>query len=498
MATRTVSYQLLIDWDRSGTFSFNESNYLFSANGNESTSNPNDTTFSNTTFTSECTLLLLNTSARFTTTNVSSPLYSYISTGKFYQCGVRLNVIINGTTYRIFTGFIKSIKEMFRNVESGGKVTVVCRSNDDQLKFSYISTGVQTTYNFYVEARDEGEIIASILGFSGLVDGVHYRSQSQVNPTIDRGLFSIPYFWMDKDSPIEDSSTLAQSCGGRFFFNLADGLYYYKNAFEHANSPSVATLDETNCERFSMDSKDSDLFESVTVSARPRFITEIKEIWKNNDVVKLLPGEQKQVHAKLNQPLVQYNSTQFTATTTAGLPIQAGQVTIAVAVYSQRLVITITNSSGYTVFLRNFYALGRLLEPSDKIEYSKTSTSPFWSDKVGEEKKISTSVYVQSWSQAKAIGDMIIDRQGVFSDELSVDGYVGNYIVKTGDRVTVNIQGRLTNASYLVFKQSWTLNDNGFSQNLELTSASGLFGLADSEYFITGTHSQNSNKKYFY
>lgn len=499
MATRTVSYELLVDWDNSGNYSFDESGYLFSASGNESMSPPGDSAFSGNSYASEMSLILLNTGARFTQTNSSSAIYSYISSGAFYQKKVKLSVTLGGTTHVIFRGYIKTMSENFRTSEEGGKVTITCRSNEDQLKFQALSTATTITYNYYTDSKDEGEIIVEILEGAGLVDNTHFRSQAYGSPTIDRGLFTIPYFWMDKDSPIEDAAMVAQACGGRFFFNTEDGLYYYRNAFEFATGvggTSQATLNETNTASFFYNSGDKELFESVSVTARPRYITEIKEIWRNDDVIKLNPGEVRVVNAKLNQPLIYYKNIDFTATTTAGLPITG--VTSSVAAKSQRLLITLTNSSAYTVFIRNFYATGRSLEAVDQIEYSTNSANSFWSGRDGAEKKISANVYVQTWAQAKAIADIIVDRQGTFSPLLNVNNYVGTAFLRVGDRITVNITNRITSGSYIVTKQQWSLSDKGFNQSLETYNASGIYGLAIDGYFVIGTHSQNSAKKFFY
>lgn len=497
--TRSISYQLLIDWDGSGNYSFDESNYLFSATGNESMSPPGESSFSGDSYASEMNLTLLNTGARFTSTNSSSPIYSYIADGAFYQRGIRLNVTLGSNTFTVFRGFIKGISEKFRTVDEGGKVVFTCRSNDDQIKQKAVSTTTAITYNYYIESQDEGTIISKILELSGLVDTIHYRSQAQSSPTIDRGLFSIPYFWMDKDSPIEDSAMLAQACGGRFFFDTETGLYYYRNAFEFATGPggtSQETLTESNCDSFGYNANDEELFESVVITARPRYITEVKEIWRNDDVVRLAPGEIKQIHAKLNQPLIQYQETSFVATTTAGLPISG--VTSSVAAYSQRLVITLTNTSAYSVFIRDFYATGRLLEALDSIEYSTSSGDSYWSGKEGKEKKINANAYVQSWAQAKAIADIIVDRQGTFSPVIKSDGYKGTSFLRVGDRVSVTIVGRLSAVAHIITKQNWTLSDKGFNQSFEMYEATGIYGLSIGSYFIVGTHSQNSAKQFFY
>jgi hypothetical protein len=421
-----------------------------------------------------------------------------LENGGHYQKKIRLNITIDGTTYTIFRGFIKSAEEDFLNERESTKVTLVCRSSDDQLKFKGVSTSHSITNQFYIEAKDEGEIIAKILETSGLIDNVNYRSQTFANPTIDRGLFSIPYFWMDEESPIDDAASLAQACGGRFFFDTQSGMYYYKNAFEYATGTSATsqeTLTLANCSSFEYGVNDRELAESIVVSARPRYVSESKEIWRNDDVIKLLPYQQKQIVARLNQPLVEYTNTYYTATTTAGLAISG--VNKSVASYSQKLFITITNTTAYSVFIRDFYAVGKILEPLDIIEYSRDSNNSYWSGREGKEVKVSTNAYVQSWSQAKAIGDLTIERLGSFSPELSVGGYVGSKFLRVAQMVTANVPSKL-NTTFIITKQNWSLTSKGLTQSLEMYGSSSIYGLGVSNYFVIGTHSQNSSKKYFY
>ena len=496
--SRIISYQLLIDWDNSGSFNFNESNYMLSANGNESMTPPGSSSFSSEPYSSEMTIVLLNTSSRFSALNTSGPLYTYLQNGGHYQKKIRLTVTIDATTYTIFRGFIKSAEESFLDERDSTKVTLVCRSSDDQLKLKGISTGHSITNQFYAEARDEGQIIAEILETSGLIDNVNYRSQDFANPTIDRGLFSIPYFWMDEESPIDDAASLAQACGGRFFFDTETGMYYYKNAFEYATGESATsqeTLTLSNCSSFEYSVNDRELAESIIVSARPRYASEVKEIWRNDDVIKLLPYQSKQIIARLNQPLVEYRNTYYTVTSTAGLPISG--VTNSVASYSQKLVMTITNTSAYSVFIRDFYATGRVLEPLYIIEYYRESNNSYWSGRKGKEVKINTNAYVQSWSQAKAIGDIAIERLGSFSPELSVGGYVGSKFLRIAQMVTVSVPSKLS-TTFIITKQSWNLSSKGLTQSLEMYGAGAIYGLGISNYFVIGTHSQNSSKKYFY
>ena len=204
-----------------------------------------------------------------------------------------------------------------------------------------------------MDAQDEG-IIVAILEAAGSLDNTHFRSQAYGSPTIDRGLFTIPYFWMDKDSPIEDAAMVAQACGGRFFLTQKMVCIITRTLL-NLQQELVALLKlrlMNLIQNLSLIMQAIKNFSRVLLfTARPRYITEVK-VWRSDDVVRLAPGEVKIVNAKLNQPLIRYSNINYIATTTAGLPISG--ITSSVASYSQRLIITLTNSSAYTVFIRDF------------------------------------------------------------------------------------------------------------------------------------------------
>jgi hypothetical protein len=499
--TRQLSYSLFIDWDGSNTFSFNESNYVESISGDESMSPAGESSFSGSGFTSEANINLINSSARFSTVNSSSPIYSYIANGAFLQKKVLIQVTIAGITYTIFRGFIKSLSEVFSDTEKIGVVRVKCRSQDDIIKGANVSTLASVTKYAIVNQLDESELIKRTLEASGLVDNTHFRSQSQSNPTLERGLFTIPYYWLDKESPVEDCWLLAAACAGRFFFNSEDGLFYYKNAFEYATGTggtSQATITDSNCDGIDFENGDSELIESVNVTAKPRFISETKQVWASDKPIRVAPSTTTTIDCDINKPIIDINGIVYYATSAVGTIIPSGISVTINTIYSQSVKLNVVNSTNRLVFLNNLLLFGKQLEPLDNLEYTKTSTNSYWNTKTGKEKSIQNNPYVQTYAQAKAIGDLTLDRQATFSPKVNIKRYKGNVFLRVGQRITLNISGKFSNVQFIVTKSKWNLSKSGFYQDLELLNASGIYGLAIGDYFIIGTHSQNSNKKLFY
>ncbi len=496
---RQVSFSLLFDWDGSGGFTFNESNYLDSVSGDEGMTPPGESNFSGNGYISEISIKMLNSDKRFSTTNSGSPIYSYISNGGFLQKAVRLSVTLGGNTHTIFRGFVKSIEEDFRGNKKLDTVTITCRSQDDIFKGLTSSTLSSITKFALLNQLDESEIIKRILEAAGHIDGINFRSQSYIAPTLDKGLFTIPYFWLDKESPIEDAWMLAAACSGRFYYDSETGLFYYKNAFEFGKGvggTSQATLDEGNCEGFSFNSLDNDLIESVTVTSRGRFISEEKEIWKSDKPIAIRPNETKVIFADISNPVVELGSVTFRITSPAGQSVSGVNVNISI-VYSQEVKVTIVNTTDRFLFVRDLLFTGKVLEPIDNVEYKRTSNNAFWTSRNGSDKTITTNAYVQTLAQAKAIGDLALERQSQFSTKLNVKKYRGNSFLRVGMRVTVSVPGKISQ-QFIITSVKWGLSASGFYQDLEVTSASGIYGLSNSDYFIIGTHSQNSNKRLFY
>lgn len=497
---RQISYSVLFDWDNSGNFSFNESDYVDSVSGDESISPPGEGSFSGDGYITEITISFLNPSGRFSVNNSSSPIYSYITNGAFLQKKVVVSVTIDSTTTVLFRGYVKSMNENMHTTSKIGKVDIKCRSQDDIYKGMQVSTLASITKSVFLAQYDESEIIKRVLEAAGLVDNTHFRSQAYANPTLDRGLFVIPYFWLDKESPIEDCWLVAQACSGRFYYDSNDGLFYYKNAFEFGKGrggTSQATLTETNTEDFSYNAVDQELVESVSVTARPRYISESKEIWRSDKPIRVYPSATVTIDADINKPIIEYNSYSYKLTSANGQIVDSG-ISIATTVYSQKVTFAITNSTNRLLFLRDFSVIGRQLEPLDNIDYARTSGSSFWSTRNGSEKKINGNAYVQTFAQAKALGDVVLDRQSQFAPKLSVKKYKGNTILRVGDRVTASISSRLSSTEFIVSSMKWSISKSGFYQDLELLQASGIYGLSIGSYFIIGTHRESDNKKLFY
>ena len=148
-------------------------------------------------------------------------------------------------------------------------------------------------------------------------------------------------------------------------------------------------------------------------------------------------------------------------------------------------------------YVKELKLFGQVLEPAETINYERESTSTFWSSRSGIEKSLTSNAYIQTYAQAKSIGDIIFDRQTKYNSILKINNYLGNQFLRVGDRVTVNIPNRATGEFFIV-RNDWSINSSGLRQNFELLSFSGIYGQSSDSYFIIGSNKTADNKKLFY
>lgn len=504
---RSLNYTLTIDWAGTGTFGFNESNYLYNASANEEMANPNESVFSSSGFTSEMELTLLNKGRRFSPSNspvvASGGLKEYLEDGKFYNKGVILSVVLGGNSYTVFRGRIKEMNETSRTAKKVGAVILSCASDDAFLLNMKLNTPLSDTKVYYETGKDEGQLIARTLELAGLVDGVDFVSQdySGGTKTIERGLFTIPWYWLDGDSPIDDCWRLAAACAGRFYYNTADGKYYYRNASYFAfneSATSQATITESNSTAIDPIYKDKELYKTIKITVRPRKIGESDILWEPDEILRILPGQTITLFAKINTPVYEYLSLKVIATNTGGFQITS-DLTVSPTYYSQSVKFVITNNGIYHAFLRTFQLVGRPIVGGETSVYEVASpNSAYWSGRDGKERSVSDNPYIQTQAQAEAIGNLLAYRQGYFNNQLDVDGYRGNNFLRVGHRVTVVNDSLGISQDAIITSTAWRLNPDSFDQSFKCISAANLYQQAVGEYFIIGTNVGNSTKRYFY
>ena len=502
---RQITYGLFVDWNNNGWFydvAEDLSNLLLNAEGDESISNPDESFSASKGYTSAAAFTIANQNQVYSPSNSSSPIYASISNGGYYQKKVLFQVTIAGTTHTVFSGIIKSLTESGRTAKTAGVVILNCVGKEDAFINMRLVSPVATTQVFYENGKDEGQLIAKTLELCGLTDGTDFVSQdySGGTKTIDRGLFTIPWYWLDSESPIEDCWRLAAACGGRFYFDTETGKFYYKNAEFYGfgvSGTSQFTADESNCASISPVYGDKELYESVKVVARPRQIGDSEVVWEPETIPTIFPGETLNITAKISTPIFRYNGYTLRAMSTGGFD-KTGEVAVSATYNSQEVRFIITNNSGFFLFLRNFKVTANPIDGGQTVEYTESSTDSFWTTRNGKQRQISDNPYIQTFAHAKAIGKMLFHRQSVWRDQIRIDGFRGNAFGRVGMLITVSNATIGISKTAIIVKQQWKLGRGQFDQSFDCYAYGDIYGEAVGDYFVIGTHSSNSTKRYFY
>lgn len=501
---RRAGVILNIKWN--GVSYVNESAYVISIRGDQRMSVPGEGLFATSGLTSEVVITLANVDGRFSALNTSSPLYPYIKDGLSYQKECTVQIVIDGAATLVFTGTIKAPNETGRSVGGVGTVEIKARSSEGP----FIQRKETTTFANFVDYRDtgynEGELITKLLSGVGLTDGIDFTSQAFADawggtPTIDPGLFIIPWFWLDDESVIEECWKLASACGGRFYADPANGKFYYRNAQSlalYARSSVVqATIDWDMYNSISLSYDDKELYNEVTVVASPRSLGEQSILWEPDEPIRVNAGETITVTANLSKPVYAYDSYAYVAVTSGGMLVDTG-VTLTPTYYAQRVDFSITNTNAYMLYLRNFKLIGRSVEGGPSIERTATSSDSFWNTREARTRTIGSNVYIQTTLQADFLSNLLLNRQQNMVFKATIDGFTMDPSLNVGDLVTVVGDELGSSFNAIISAITWSFSYGNYTAKLDVYQADNLYKYGNpNTYIVIGTDLFNTTKVLF-
>lgn len=489
MTTRTIDYRLYIAWD--GTNYTDESSRLISANGEMSLAPPEDAITSSGGIVDTMTLTLQNIDGRFSPFYSSSPLAALISSGKAYHAPCYLEVNVNaGAFTRVFTGVVKTPQESGSSASEIASVHIECRSRDEMIMQKRISTTGTEFRTYHQDGYNESDLIAAWLNSCGVTASQY---------TLDPGLFTIDYAWLDDESPLEEIWNLAAACGGRFYAN-ADGLYVYENATHWLTAArsvtSQETLDDSSFVRCEPAYDDRELYNVVTVEASPRFVVSSDTLWEPDEEVYIPAGGSKVMTAVLRQPGYVMNAPTFTAVSAGGVNI-SGNVAVFVVSYAQRAILTITNNHAtLAAYLKPLRITGNALVGGPTQEESRNSAqngsnSAFFTSRGDRTRSLRGNTWIQNKAHAGMLAEFLLMRHERPRLTYRLTGCPGKPSRRLGDRVTIQDPSIMSSSrTALLTAISWSLDKSGFRQELTAIDLAQLYPYLDASpgYFVTGVN----------
>lgn len=495
---RNIQWQLYIAWNFSSYV--DESERLISASGEIQYSAPEEQFSSGRGQVDGMTLVLQNSDGRYSPFNTSSPLYSLISGGKAYHAPVVLNVSNdNANYYRLFTGVIKLPQEDAPTPQGIATATIECRSKDELLLQQRFSTTLAQFQQAYAEGWTESQVINAWLEAAGVS-----ASDRELSP----GLFTIPFAWMDDESPLEEIWKLASACGGRFFAS-SYGKYRYESLTHWITASRSVTSNELLTERdyqaLTPTYDDRELYNSITVEASPRYISPLDSLWEPDEPVAVSPGTTKVVTAHLRQPAYAISPIEYRASTPGGTDKTAA-VTVVQTNYVQRVDLAITNSDTlHSVVLRPMRIKGYPVVGEPSVEETKTSAAngsnaAFFSGRGNRTRRVQGNAYIQGRAHAGMVADVMLRRFEYPRVAYALAGCLGKADRYLGDKITIqNLAMFSTNREALIISIRWRLDGSGFKQDIGAIDAGQLFPHYPSPgYFTVGTNILAGSTRIFF
>jgi len=497
MAGRTVGARFWVDWDFNGSYT-EETTYLIDASGDMRLAPMGSGLTSASGIISQMTITLRNPAGRFSPQRTDGALYAYIRDGKGYHAPCYLEITIDGgSTYdRVFTGVLKLPEERTLSAREGPTVRFDARGMEERYLQQRISVLQATFAAQHAAGYTEADYISAWLQAAGVASG---------DIVADSGLFVVPWAWVDDESAIEEAWRLAAACGGRLYAD-PDGDFRFENMAHWQTSTRSTTtqlaITRDSMERFELRLEDGDLYNVVTVEASPRAPGGADVIWEPDDLPLVAPGATTTITARFDAAAYSISGVQFEAADDGGNS-QTANVTVTPTYYAQRADLVVVNSSNVRVRLYPLRIVGQPLTGGPEIEERRTSeddggNDAYFAARGDRTLSVRGNAYIQTRAQAATLAQFLLDRCEYPRITAIVGGAAGDPALRLGDRVTV-ADAPTMSATFTGYVTAigWTMDRDGFRQDLEVLQASQLFP-NDGEYFILGTHTFSSNRYLFY
>ncbi len=480
-----IAIRISFDWDRDGTYT-DEQDYVVSAKGSQRVAPASQSITASQGQVAQCTIVLDNSTGRFSSMNTGGALYAYIGEGKAYQVpvDVEIAVVPAGDTIvytSVFQGFARIPSEATLSPGQAKTITFDCRSKEDILMNKKLRTS-QADFKAYRDSGvTEAEFIADLVA----------DAAPDLTLVADDGLVMLPWAYLENESVLETIWQLCAATGGRFY-GSPDGTVNYENAAHWLYDPhddSVYSYTRgSGFQSLELFWNDTEIAEEASVGWTEKEIAQPDVIYDSDRII-VPAGETVTIYGDFSAPAYEITGIVTTAGTNGGVDLSA-DVTVDPTYYAQSAKLEIENTGSIQANVRVKIS-GKVAEDSDSQTVSNTSGDSFWTDRVGRSRKVTGNRWVQSEGQANMLLDFIRNRQVLPTLTAKMKGCPGNNYRKIGDRVTItDSEVSLTATDFWVTSLSWTYSSKGYFQEIEGARCTDLYPHVDAApgYFIIGTN----------
>lgn len=485
---RVIGCRVLFDWDFNGVYT-DESANLVRCNGDTRLAPPEANLFAAQGIVDKATIELRNAAGRYSPLNTGGALYSAIQNGGAYHVPCYVETTIDGGSswQRLFTGITQIPRETGRTHDGMPTVSFECKGRDELLRQIRRSTS-QSDFRARADAGlTEADLILAYLTAEGLTSGDY---------AIDTGMVTIPWAWLDDESPLEDMWQMAAAAGGRLYTDET-GKWRYENMAHWLRSPhqtSQQTYTNADWQRLEAWYEDNELYSRVTVEYASRQVDEATVLWEPDEVVQIPAGGSRVLTATYNSPAYSAPVIAWRAASSGGGDLTSS-VTITPTFYAQRATLSVANAHAtmaatiYPFQILAQAATGGPTADEERNTWDDGANSAFFTSRGQRNKSLRGNVYIQSRAQAGTLAQFLLDRYEKPRLVYRVNGLLGAGVRRPGDRITINDASVMSSGrAAMVLAVRWRYGEASYLMDLEAIDAENLYTYAGTSpgYFIVG------------
>lgn len=481
---------------RGGTGWTDESAWLVSSNGQLAINPPGERLIPAGQIGS-ATVTLHNAAGRFSWQNPAGALYAYIGEANSpagpVGCPVRIwqgYVTSGGPEYvRIFTGVVAGWSER----------------PDSSVTFSLRDWGYVYQQNRLSLPAAQDQLPDTWIGTVATEAGIAGGEMA-----LDKGIFPIPFVWMDEETAVEEMWMAAEADGGLALFDQRGRLLYW-NVLHWIGAATVWTFSEGDYELAEPETDAAAVATEITVEWSPRSLAPETDLYVLDKPRVVMPGKAASWEARFDyaaltvyEPDAATPYNDYYAASPGGLEMTE-DVTVALSDQTgQKCTVTVTNgSTAQAARLEHLRLRGRPIV-GGPTEQSKASASPaplsftrtralrsntgagqsaLW------QRSTQGNIYLQSAEQGQALADMLALRCRRVRPVWTLRNVPGGPQLELGDRVGF-VDTRKTGSGEalegLVIGITWDAGlEAGFVQAVRVMDVTDLAEYDN--YFIIGT-----------
>jgi len=382
-----------------------------------------------------------------------------------------------GTPEVIFTGRIVEPQ----NTEAGEVATLYCRDEGETLL-------KQTASRIMNSGAQTGDLVATYLTEGG------WTAVNGTDMQVDKGLFLVPFAYLEEDNLWSELQRLAASEAGLVFIDRL-GLLRFWDSSHFDKLSSVATYDESLYGEALLRYDYQNKYNVIAVNYEPRQESQAATVFTLRRAVEVPIGGTATETFQFRWPLAAFDGYTLAAVTGGGADL-SDDVSISPSVpqHAQSWTVEFTNANTvHAAYITTFEVAGRVAQgrPSEVYEADPDGVA---GTKAARKLSLGGNFYIQTPGQARLIGNLLSDRLAEEVLTIQLVQCPALPTLELGDKLTVLASNHEIYGDFIITGLHYTFGPAA-KCDITLVDAANLYGT--SGYFVVGTSELGAGKLFY-